>query len=66
MQLDMEAVYQREGDAPLRALQAGDGAAAADGEHTRSTLSGVVWTHSMRRMYTLLKKCAGRCICIIA
>ncbi len=63
-QLDMEAVYQREGDAPLRALQAGhtaDGAAAPDAgedsEHIRSTLSGVVWTPSMRRMYTLVKKC---------
>ena len=63
VQLDMEAVYQREGDAPLRALQAGDGAEGAaapgdarDSEHIRSTLSGVVWTPSMRRMYTLLKR----------
>ena len=63
-QLDMDAVYEREGDAPLRALQAGraiDGVAAPaageDSEHIRSTLSGVVWTPSMRRMYTLLKKC---------
>ncbi len=69
MQLDMEAVYKREGDAPLRALQAGEApegasvpGAGGDSEHIRSALSGIVWTPSMRRMYTLLKRCAARFI----
>ena len=64
----MEAVYKREGDAPIKALQAGDapeGAfapnAGGDGAHIQSTLSGIVWTPSMRRMYTLLKRCAACC-----
>jgi midasin len=56
----MEAVYRKEGDAPIAALAA---ALAADGvdEDTRClqrALSGVVWTPSMRRMYTLVDRCA--------
>ena len=69
VQLDMEALYKREGDAPRRALQAGDApegasmaGAGGDSEQIRSTLSGIVWTPSMRRMYMLLKRCAARCI----
>lgn len=50
-QLDMEALYLREGDAPLAALTGG--AAAA-----QPLLSGIVWTPGMRRMYSLLERCA--------
>ncbi len=47
-QLDIEALYLREGDAPLTG-----GAAAA-----QPLLSGIVWTPGMRRMYSLLERCA--------
>lgn len=47
MQLDMDALYMRQGDAPQAALQGG----AAP-----PLLQGIVWTPSMRRMYTLLSR----------
>ena len=41
----------REGDAPTASLQ---GAAAAE----QPLLAGIVWTPGMRRMYSLLDRCA--------
>lgn len=79
--LDIESVFAREGDAPLRQLQAAlglstgspsDAMAASDStapaahevlmsaeelEALRKSLRGVVWTRSMRRMYTLAERC---------
>lgn len=77
--LDMEAVYQREGDAPLAALHAAleavdaaagtaedaaEGGAAGGGgaegpAALAAALRGVVWTRSMRRMYTLVDRWVG-------
>ena len=75
-QLDIAALYRREGDAPVRALQAAlaafaepgagangtstepaEGAPPADAAALRSALGGLVWTPSLRRMYTLLDRC---------
>jgi len=95
--VDLEALFAREGDAPVRQLQAalqGKGphhsSAAPDGanscahpagmgsdattgaeaagsqggcsgeelEALKQALRGVVWTRSMRRMYTLVDRCA--------
>ena len=75
-QLDIPALYRREGDAPVRALQAAlaasaepgadangistepaEGAPPADAAALRSALGGLVWTPSLRRMYTLLDRC---------
>ena len=75
----MEEVYVREGDAPLRrleaayaeqqqqlesapssALSASSAAVAASpdpSEAIQAALKGVVWTRSMRRLYTLLDRC---------
>lgn len=52
-------MYKLEGDAPLQALHAAlatadDSSAAAT---LRGSLQGIVWTPSMRRMYTLLSRC---------
>ncbi len=74
-QVDLEAVFAEEGDAPVRALAAAlaagepaaDGAATAtaggsghnegeDAAALHSALRGVVWTRSMRRMYTLVER----------
>lgn len=78
--LDMEAVYAREGAAPLQALERALAAAAAGrnssscsgapgaaGEEASAegvaalaaALKGVVWTRSMRRMYTLVDRWVG-------
>ncbi|KAG1662050.1 hypothetical protein FOA52_005297, partial [Chlamydomonas sp. UWO 241] len=81
VQVDMESIYTREGDAPLRRLKAAlshtapatpgrstddsapsSSAAAApvtDGPVSaiQAALQGVVWTRSMRRLYTLLDGC---------
>ena len=55
----MEEVYKLEGDAPVQALHAA--LAATDSSDAaaalRSALEGIVWTPSMRRMYTLLSRC---------
>lgn len=64
--LDMEAVYQREGDQPVvqlrQALEAAEGAAGQDPqlEGLRAALTGVVWTRSMRRMFTLVDRWVAR------
>jgi midasin len=68
--LDMDAVYAREGTAPLQALELALAAAAASGQGggggeeasaegvgaLAAALKGVVWTRSMRRMYTLVDR----------
>ena len=59
LQMDMPALYQREGQAPFEALQrAIDQGPAATLEEAaaRNAVSGIVWTPSMRRMYTLLDR----------
>lgn len=67
--LDIEAVYTREGDAPLTALRealAAAAGAADDGGQLaglRSALSGVVWTRSMRRMFTLVDRYDAKTFC---
>ena len=60
----MEEVYTREGDAPLRRLAAACelpaaslSSASAPSEAIQAALKGVVWTRSMRRLYTLLDRC---------
>jgi midasin len=72
-QIDLEAVFQREGEAPYQRLQqllAGSSdpdACTAEAlqmtpedaeelEALRRALRGVVWTRSMRRMYTLVQR----------
>jgi midasin len=52
-------VYRRDGDEPLRRLQAAldAGGSGAEGAALRGALSGVVWTRSMRRMFTLVERC---------
>lgn len=80
-QLDIPALYRREGDAPVRALEAALAAASAaqpfpeaedngwvaangsssagpatDAGALQSALGGIVWTPSLRRMYTLLDR----------
>ncbi|GIL72552.1 hypothetical protein Vretifemale_2898, partial [Volvox reticuliferus] len=73
VKVDLEAVFSSEGDAPIRALQAAlqeqqqeQDAMATDavGADTvcakaalQTALKGVVWTRSMRRMYTLVERC---------
>jgi midasin len=90
-QVDVEAVFAREGGAPFRRLQellrkrqpaeeptasprgasGSQAAPAALGDEgggvkleeeaaaLRSSLAGVAWTRSMRRMYTLVERCAA-------
>jgi midasin len=68
VQLDMRALYQSEGDAHQQrlrnALQAQQTQQAQHDESALSppsqsaALAGIVWTPSMRRMYTLVDRCA--------
>ena len=59
-QLDMAAVYQRGGAQPAQLLQQCLLQPAAEGDPDLQALQqaarGVVWTHSMRRMYTLVNR----------
>ncbi|EFJ44763.1 hypothetical protein VOLCADRAFT_121252, partial [Volvox carteri f. nagariensis] len=73
VKVDLEALFSAEGDAPIRALQVAlqeqlkpggselaegaTGPAADAGEALQAALRGVVWTRSMRRMYTLVERC---------
>lgn len=59
MQLDMEGLYEREGSAPLQHLQSAltDEKKKAGAHASGDSLAGLVWTPSMRRMYTLLDRC---------
>lgn len=55
-------MYRREGDAPVQQLQqalAGGSSETPDADVAalRKALKGVVWTRSMRRMYTLVERC---------
>ena len=45
----MKALYTREGDAPMTAVQGASG---------QPLLQSIVWTPSMRRMYSLLSRWA--------
>ena len=61
LQLDMPALYQQEGQHPFEALKArlGQGASTSPEEAAvQKAVSGIVWTPSMRRMYTLLDRCS--------
>ena len=55
----MEGLYEREGSAPLQHLQSAltDEKKKAGAHASGDSLAGVVWTPSMRRMYTLLDRC---------
>ncbi|KAK9809153.1 hypothetical protein WJX72_010301 [[Myrmecia] bisecta] len=61
VKLDMDELYTREGDAPVQRLQAALSAreenGSADTQALKNALRGVVWTPSMRRMYTVLDRC---------
>lgn len=62
----MAALYQSEGEAPVQRLAAALGNSsysAGDNEAAASlqALSGIVWTPSMRRMYTLVDRCVACC-----
>lgn len=59
-QLDMEGLYEHEGSGPLEHLQHAltDEKKKAGAHASGDSLAGVVWTPSMRRMYTLLARCA--------
>ena len=62
VQLDMAALYQSEGDVPVQHLAAAISEANAHGREATSlqALAGIVWTPSMRRMYTLVDRSAAR------
>jgi midasin len=66
VKLDMDALYDQEGDAPLQRLRealaaaesgAAGGAEAEQAAAIRGALGGVVWTRSMRRLYALVDRC---------
>ena len=59
VQLDMEGLYEREGSAPVQHLQSAltNEEKKAGAHASGDSLAGVVWTPSMRRMYTLLDRC---------
>ena len=65
LQLDIQAVYEQGEGAQVaqlqRALENPQGAASADAEALRRMLGRIVWTPSMRRMYTLLNRWACDC-----
>lgn len=52
MQLDMAGLYEQEGSAPVHLLQQALSDQASQ-DSSRDSMAGVVWTPSMRRMYTL-------------
>ena len=56
----MEGLYEQEGRAPLQHLQSAltDERNKAEAHASGDSLAGVVWTPSMRRMYTLLDRYA--------
>ena len=60
LQLDIQAVYEQGGGAEVaqlqRALEDPQGAAPAEVAALRRMLGCIVWTPSMRRMYTLLSR----------
>jgi hypothetical protein len=60
VQIDSQELYQREGGAPQLRLQEALRLKAQDTDaHTlalQAALSGIVWTASMRRMYTLVDR----------
>ncbi len=60
LQIDPQELYQREGGEPqLRLQQALQLEAQNTDAHTlalQAALSGIVWTASMRRMYTLVDR----------
>ena len=58
LQLDMEGLYEREGSAPLQHLESAltDEKKKASAHASGDSLAGVVWSPSMRRMYTLLDR----------
>ena len=62
VQLDMAALYQSEGNVPVQHLAAAIRDANAHGQEAASlqALAGIVWTPSMRRMYTLVDRSAAR------
>eukprot|EP00798_Chlamydomonas_sp_ICE-L_P024873 gene24873-10534_t len=64
--MNVQDVYRREGDAPVNKLSAAlasdaapgsDQSDSADLEAMKGALRGVVWTRSMRRLYTLVDRC---------
>ncbi|KAL3144109.1 hypothetical protein ABBQ32_003899 [Trebouxia sp. C0010 RCD-2024] len=59
VQLDMDGLYEREGSAPVQHLQSAlkDEKKKAGAHASGDSLVGVVWTPSMRRMFTLLDRC---------
>lgn len=58
VQLDMDGLYEREGSAPIQHLHSAltDEKKKAGAHASGDSLMGVVWTPSMRRMYTLLDR----------
>ena len=76
LQLDMEGLYELEGSAPVQLLQKAlsDQATPTGPDPSRDSMAGVVWTPSMRRMYTLtdryvmslLVRCCSTWPCMIA
>ena len=58
LQLDMPALYQQEGQQPFQELKTRPGQSAHSPEEAavQEAVSGIVWTPSMRRMYTLLDR----------
>ena len=58
----MAALYQSEGDIPVQHLAATIRDANAHGQEAASlqALADIVWTPSMRRMYTLVDRSAAR------
>lgn len=63
MQVDVEALHTRDGTAAVQLLQhrlaeaASLGMVLGEEAAGAAALSGIVWTRSMRRMYTLLSRC---------
>lgn len=59
--MDLHELYEREGGAPAAKLQqalahSAESEPNANALALRTALSGIVWTASMRRMYTLVDR----------
>lgn len=57
----MKSLYLKDGDAPVERLKTSltsmSEVGVADMSVVNESLSGIVWTDSMRRMYTLVERC---------
>ncbi|GMH33343.1 hypothetical protein BSKO_01177 [Bryopsis sp. KO-2023] len=57
VKLDIDGLYEREGDVPMGRLRAALTKELGAGAQVNDALKGIVWTHSMKRMFALLDRC---------